>query len=77
MGLDTVAALARAYNYQAKLDAYYAAAIPGFDFADAAMAGTARRAYIFLETVVTTQDSLSAQYATALRLLGDTAARER
>lgn len=62
--------MSRVYNYQAKLDAYYAAAIPAFDFSDASMRATARKAYIFLATVVTNQDILVAQYANALRVLG-------
>ena len=77
IGLDTIAVLSRVYNYQAKLDGYYASAIPGFDFSDASMRATARKAYIFLATVVTNQDSLVAQYAAALRILGSRDARNR
>jgi hypothetical protein len=77
IGIDTIATLSRVYNYQAKLDAYYASAIPGFDFSDASMRATARKAYIFLATVITNQDSLASQYAAALRVLGSRDASDR
>ncbi|MEP6491516.1 MAG: hypothetical protein ABJF01_02480 [bacterium] len=68
MGFDTVRTLSRLYALQGKIDAY-ASNIESFDFADAAMASTVRRMYVYFATVATNEDTLVNRYTQALKLL--------
>lgn len=69
MGFDTVRVLSRLYSLQAKFDQYNAAAIPTFDFSDAAMPSTIRRMHVYVVTIRTNEDTLLNRYTEALRLL--------
>lgn len=75
MGYDTVRVLSSLYAKQAKFDAYASSGFSSFDFADAAMPSTVRRIYVYAATVRVNEDALLAQYAAALRVLGDTVTR--
>lgn len=62
---DRLAALSGAYSYQKRLDGYNSASIAAFDFSDQAMAGTARKVYIYLATVVPNEEALENRYKSA------------
>jgi type II secretory pathway pseudopilin PulG len=70
IGYDTVAALSQAYNAQTRLDQFTADYVPLFDFSDAAMASTARRAYVYFASARVAERSLLRDYDAALALLG-------
>jgi hypothetical protein len=70
IGYDTVAALSQAYNAQTRLDQFNADYLPLFDFSDAAMASTARRAYVYFATARVAERALLRDYDAVLELVG-------
>jgi len=68
MGFDTVRVLSSLYTMQAKYDQYWGGTIQSFDFADATMANTVRRMWVYFATIRTNEDSLVNRYTEALRL---------
>jgi type II secretory pathway pseudopilin PulG len=71
MSYEEVAALSTVYTLQGRFDAFNTSYLPLFDFSDPAMAGTVRRMHAYMQTVLSYETALSANYDSALVRLSD------
>jgi hypothetical protein len=66
MSYKDVAAASNAYTLQGKLDSFNASYLPLFDFSDPAMPGTVRRMRAYMQTVLSFETAMAADYDSAL-----------
>jgi type II secretory pathway pseudopilin PulG len=70
MPFREVASLSNVYTLQGRLDTFNAAYLPLFDFSDLAMSGTVRRMHAYMQTILSYETTLLAEYDTTLVILG-------